>query len=247
MTADNIYLSILIPAYNESQRLAGTLDQTLSYLRRQSFHSEILVVDDGSSDHTAAIAEDFVSAASPIELRVVRNDVNRGKGFSVLNGFRHARGEVVLFTDADLSAPIGEADKLLAPLRSCHYDVTLGSRGLKESNIRIRQSLFRESGGKLFNLIVRSIAGLPFRDTQCGFKAFKRDASRWVFDRQSIFDFGFDAEILYLSQKRGLRVLEVPVEWGHSEGTKMRLFSDALKMIGGLFRIRYRDWAGKYD
>lgn len=240
------HLSVVIPAYNEASRLAMTLERLLNYLRAQDYSSEVIVVDDGSSDSTRALAESFVAVARPIELRVIASEGNRGKGFSVLNGVRHARGEIILFTDADLSTPIEEAEKLLEPLRSCRYDITFGSRGLKDSDVRVRESIVRESGGKIFNLVVRLVTGLPYKDTQCGFKAFKRDATRWVFDRQTIYDFGFDVEILYLASKRGLRLLEIPVQWSHHADTRIRFFSDAVRMSVDLLRIRFRDWSGQY-
>ncbi len=238
------FLSIIIPAYNEESRLPRTLDLIRSYAAAKSFSAEALVVDDGSGDGTAAAVER--AAEDWPGVRLLRNPGNRGKGYSVRNGMLHAAGNVALFSDADLSAPIEEADKLLEALEAGH-DVAIGSRGLRPELIAVRQSSLRETAGKTFNLLVRTLVGLPFHDTQCGFKAFRREAARAIFSRQQIDGFGFDVEALYLANKLGYRAVEVPVRWSHVEGTKVSMFGDSARMFADLLRIRWLDLQGKYN
>ncbi len=238
------HLSIVIPAYNEESRLSLTLERIRAYAASKSFSTEVLVVDDGSRDGTAAAASR--AGQQWRALRLLRNPGNRGKGFSVRHGMLHAAGQIILFSDADLSAPIEEADKLLEAIEAGH-DVAIGSRGLRPELIEVHQSSLRESAGKTFNLLVRAITRLPFRDTQCGFKAFRREAARAIFRRQQIDGFGFDVEVLYLARKLGYRTVEVPVRWSHSEGTKVSMFGDSRRMFTDLLRIRWMDLKGKYD
>jgi glycosyltransferase involved in cell wall biosynthesis len=238
-------ISIVIPAYNEQQRLGGSLEAVLRYLTSRPFDAhEALVVDDGSTDGTVAVVERF-QAAHP-EVRLLRNPGNRGKGYSVRHGMLEATGDWVLFTDADLSAPIEELDKLLEACTRRQAAVAFGSRALDRSLIGIHQSPLREHAGRVFNLLVRLIAGLPFHDTQCGFKLFERRAAREIFRRQRIDRFGFDAEVLYLARKLGFRAIEVPVRWSHSEGTKVAMFRDSFNMFLDLARIRWSDLRGRY-
>lgn len=238
-------ISIVIPAYNEGLRLSATLNAVLAYLgaRDWSF-SEILLVDDGSTDDTAAVAGQF-QAAHP-NLRLLRNPGNRGKGYSVRHGMLEARGDWRLFSDADLSAPIEELDQLLAAVRQRGASVAIGSRALDRSLIRIHQSKFRENAGRIFNLCVRLLTGLPFWDTQCGFKLFEARAAREVFRRQQIERFGFDVEVLFIARKLGFNIVEVPVRWSHSEGTKVSMLRDSLNMFLDLARIRRFQWKGLY-
>lgn len=238
------FLSIVIPAYNEESRLPQTLERIAAYAASKSFSTEVVVVDDGSRDGTAATASR--AAEKWPALRLLRNPGNRGKGFSVRNGMLHAAGHIALFSDADLSTPIEETDRLLDALEAGH-DVAIGSRGLRPELIEVHQSSLRESAGKTFNLLVRAITRLPFRDTQCGFKAFRREAARAIFRRQQIDGFGFDVEILYLARKLGYRSVEVPVRWSHAEGTKVSMFGDSSRMFTDLLRIRWMDLKGKYD
>jgi dolichyl-phosphate beta-glucosyltransferase len=235
-------LSIIIPSFNEELRLPVTLAQISAYLRASSRETEVIVVDDGSSDRTAAIAESFRSEIH--RLRVVANGRNRGKGYSVKHGMLEARGRIVLFTDADLSAPIDEADKLIAALAD--HDVAIGSRALNRNLISVRQSVFREYAGMIFNLIVRAILRLPFVDTQCGFKAFRRDRCRVIFEQQRIERFGFDPELLYLARHHGLTAVEIPVRWAHSPATKVSMWRDSLQMFVDVFTIRWNALTGKY-
>jgi glycosyltransferase involved in cell wall biosynthesis len=236
-------LSIIIPSYNEEARLPGTLQRIAEYLPTLRLRTEVLVVDDGSTDRTAALAESFHGKLTG--LRVLSNGTNRGKGYSVRHGMLEAQGDMVLFTDADLSAPIEEAEKLLGPLNN-GYDVAIGSRAMDRSLISTRQSIFRETAGIIFNKIVRMVLRLPFVDTQCGFKAFRRERCRIIFEQQRIEGFGFDPELLYLARHYGLRAIEIPVRWGHSEATKVNMVGDSLKMFGDIFTIRWNAMSGRY-
>ena len=235
-------LSIVIPSFNEELRLPGTLAQISSYIRASKRETEVIVVDDGSTDRTSDVATSFRGEIQ--RLRVVRNQSNRGKGYSVRRGMIEARGRVVLFTDADLSAPIAEADKLLAALAD--HDVAIGSRAMDRSLISIHQSAFREYAGIIFNFIVRAILRLPFVDTQCGFKAFRRDRCRVIFEQQRIERFGFDPELLYLARHHGLSAAEIPVRWAHSPDTKVSMFRDSVQMFLDVFVIRWNALSGRY-
>jgi glycosyltransferase involved in cell wall biosynthesis len=236
--------SIVIPAYNESARLGATLEKVLAYVREQGWDAEVIVVNDGSSDDTAEIVRAFAQK-SPI-LRLVENPGNRGKGFSVRNGILNSRGDIVLFSDADLSSPIEEMPKLLLPL-SAGADIAIGSRWLRAELQTQRQSLHRQLFGRIFNLLMRIILGLQFKDTQCGFKAFTRRAAHAILPLQRIERWGFDPEILFLARKFGFQVEEVPVRWGHSGGTRINPVMDGAKMFLEMLRIRWNDITGKYD
>jgi len=235
-------LSIIIPSYNEELRLPATLERIASYLQTDGRAAEVVVVDDGSNDRTAAVAEAFRNKIAL--LRVVSNGVNRGKGYSVRHGMQEARGRIALFTDADLSAPIEEAGKLLAALETC--DVAIGSRAMDRSLISVHESPFREFAGIIFNKIVRIILWLPFVDTQCGFKAFRRERCRILFEQQRIERFGFDPELLYLARHHGLHAVEIPVRWGHSPATKVDMWRDSIQMFIDVFTIRWNALRGRY-
>jgi glycosyltransferase involved in cell wall biosynthesis len=243
MSANEPELSIIIPSYNEESRLPTTLERIAAYLQAAGLKAEVLVVDDGSKDRTAQVAESL--RAKIPALRVVSNGVNRGKGFSVRHGMQEARGRVALFTDADLSAPIEEADKLIAALES--YDVAIGSRAADRSLITVHESAFREFAGIVFNKIVRIILWLPFVDTQCGFKAFRRERCGIIFEQQTIERFGFDPELLYLARHHGLRCVEIPVRWGHSPATKVSMLRDSIQMFIDVFTIRWNALTGRYS
>lgn len=236
--------SIVIPAYNESSRIRPTLDQILRYAAEQGWEAEILVVDDGSHDDTAAVIREYASQHA--QIRLVQNGGNRGKGFSVRNGMLHARGDVCLFTDADLSSPISEAQKLLDAIRG-GADVALGSRWLRAELQTERQPLYRQLFGRVFNLILRLFLGLHFADTQCGFKAFRHEATQRIFPLQKIERWGFDPEILFLARRMKMRVAEVPVLWAHSEGTRLHPFRDGLRMFGDVLHIRWNALTGVYS
>lgn len=235
-------LSIIIPSYNEEIRLPATLDRIAAYLQTYSGTAEVLVVDDGSKDRTAAVAESYrIKIPS---LRVVSNSTNRGKGYSVRHGMQEARGRLALFTDADLSAPIEEAGKLINALKT--NDVAIGSRALDRGLISVHESPFREFAGIIFNKIVRIILWLPFVDTQCGFKAFRRENCAILFEQQRIERFGFDPELLYLARHHGLRAVEIPVRWGHSPATKVSMLRDSIQMFIDVFTIRWNSLLGRY-
>jgi len=238
-------ISIVIPAYNEERRLPATLGAILDYLGSCEWTRwEIVVVNDGSRDATAAVAAEF--AAQHPGVRVLENPGNRGKGYSVRHGMIEATGDWVLFTDSDLSAPIEELDKMIAAARGQGASVAIGSRGLDRSLIEAHQSLFREVAGRIFNLLMRTTTGLPFADTQCGFKLFERAAAQAIFPRQRIERWGFDAEVLFIARHLGYKTIEVPVRWSHSEGTKVSMFSDSLNMFVDLLRIRRNQALGRY-
>jgi glycosyltransferase involved in cell wall biosynthesis len=235
-------LSIVIPAYNEEARLPRSLTRIRECLLRAHPTSEIIVVDDGSTDRTVEVVRSLQKETPEVQLLV--NQRNRGKGYSVRAGMLAAHGEITLFTDADLSAPIEEAEKLLAALRSA--DVAIGSRALDRSLIQVHESQSREIAGILFNLMVRIATGLSFKDTQCGFKAFRTDRARVIFEQQTIEGFGFDPEILFLAKRYGLRTVEIPVVWAHDPRTKVHMTRDSLQMFAALWQIRWNAARGRY-
>lgn len=235
--------SIIIPAYNEGRRLRASLETLLRYVAEQHWAAEIIVVNDGSTDDTAAVAQEFARRNSRV--RLVENPGNRGKGFSVRNGMLQAHGDVLLFSDADFSSPIEEAPKLFAAIHE-GADVAIGSRWLRAETQTQRQPLFRQLSGRIFNLLLRGILGLDYKDTQCGFKAFSRRAARLIFPLQRIERWGFDPEILFLARRLGLRVEEVPVHWAHEHGSHLRVLRDGLRMFLELLAIRWAAMRGKY-
>ncbi|HTS38688.1 MAG TPA: dolichyl-phosphate beta-glucosyltransferase [Candidatus Solibacter sp.] len=238
------FYSIVIPAYNEGARLGATLEKVLTYLHQQGWDAEVIVVNDGSRDNTAEIVRSF--AAKNPALRLVENPGNRGKGYSVRNGMLNARGRVVLFSDADLSSPIEEAPKLFQALEN-GADIAIGSRWLRAETQTQRQPLHRQLFGRIFNLLLRLTLGLKFKDTQCGFKAFKQRAAQTIFPLQKIERWGFDPEILFLARKFGLKVEEIPVAWGHSGDTRINPVLDGARMFQEMLHIRWNDVTGKYD
>jgi len=235
-------LSVIVPSFNEEARLPHSLDLIAAYLNSANRSTEVLVVDDGSNDRTAEVAASFTDRIA--NLRVLKNGENRGKGYSVRHGMQEARGEYVLFTDADLSAPIEEADKLLSALQQ--FDIAIGSRALNRDLIDVHESHFREFAGIIFNRIVRIVLWLPFVDTQCGFKAFRRERCRIIFEQQRIERFGFDPELLYLARHHGLKATEIPVRWSHSPATKINMMRDSIQMFVDVFTVRWNSLLGRY-
>jgi glycosyltransferase involved in cell wall biosynthesis len=237
-------ISIIIPAYNEEKRLPATLAHVISYFRRGGWEfAEILVVDDGSSDATAQVAGHMQDEFRA--LRVLRNPGNRGKGYAVRHGMLECRGAWALFTDADLSSPIEELDKLWQTAEKTGASVAVGSRALDRRLIGVHQSWFRENAGRLFNLVMRLVTGLPFRDTQCGFKLFEAGAAREIFRRQLLDGFGFDVEDLFIARRLGYRAVEVPVRWNDVQGTKVSPLRGLTAFLDPL-RVRWNQIRGRY-
>ena len=241
-----LYLSIVIPAYNEENRIGRTLEGTFNYLDAEQIESEVIVVNDGSGDETARKVLEFEKRA-PGRLRLIDNPGNRGKGYSVRNGMLHAKGKIILFYDADLATPTSEIVKVITPIAEDRYDVVFGSRALDRRLIGTHQSILRENIGRAGNWIQYLLTGLAFKDTQCGFKAFSRKAAQSIFPLQRIDGFGFDPEILYIAKKQGWRLLETPVRWNHVEGSKLNPIGSPIKVFFEVMTIRWNDLTGKYD
>lgn len=237
-------LSIVIPAYNEGARIEHALDRVLTCVAERHWNAEVLVVDDGSTDNTTDIVHHWMHTHP--NLHLIHNDGNRGKGFSVRNGLLQAQGETVMFTDADLSSPIEEAERLFAALNA-GADVAIGSRWLEKQRQTIHQPLYRRFFGRCFNWVTRKLMGLPYKDTQCGFKAFKRDAAQVIFRLQTIERWGFDPEILFIARKLGYTIVEVPVTWGHDERSRISYLKDGMKMLEDMAHIRNNFMRGRYD
>jgi glycosyltransferase involved in cell wall biosynthesis len=235
--------SFILPAYNESERLGESIPKVLEYVRDRGLAAEVIIVNDGSTDATADVVRRF-AASNPIIL-LLENPGNRGKGYSVRNGMLHARGSVALFTDADLSSPIPEADKLFAAIKA-GADVAIGSRWLQRELQTARQPLMRQLYGRLFNFGLRFVLDLRYKDTQCGFKAFNRRAIETVFTRQHIARWGFDPELLFLADKFKLKTAEVPVEWAHDHRSKIHPVRDGLRMGMEVLKIRWNSILGRY-
>ena len=229
-------LSIVIPAYNEALRIGRTLDRIGDYLKEFGYSAEIIVVDDGSHDDTEKVVRNAAEKFPFIVL--LQNGMNKGKGYSVKRGVLSSGGRFVLMSDADLSTPIVEIEKLFKELEN-GYDIAVGSRSVSGSKILKRQTWYRQLMGKTFNKIVQVVAVSGIRDTQCGFKLFKGDAARTVFARQRIERFAFDVEALYLAKKMGLRIREVPVVWVNSPDSKVSIFRDSLQMLWDILKIRF--------
>ncbi len=236
--------SIVIPAYNEAARIIGALESVVACVRVRGWSAEIVVVDDGSRDRTAELVGAFAAGAP--EVRLLRNQGNHGKGYSVRNGLLHSFGEIVMFTDADLSAPIEEAEGLFAAIAG-GADIAIGSRWLERTRQTIRQPFYRQFFGRCFNAVTRLIMGLPYADTQCGFKAFTRTAAQTVFQLQTIERWGFDPEILFIALKRGYRVVEVPVSWAHDERTQISYLKDGIRMLEDIAMVRWNALLGRYN
>jgi dolichyl-phosphate beta-glucosyltransferase len=229
--------SVIIPAFNEASRIGETLRLTLDYLRDVSPESELIVVNDGSTDATSLIAREVLETAKS-ETRLLENFPNRGKGAAVRSGLLAAQKPIGLFLDADLSTPLAETLKVIKPIAGGEVDIAFGSRALDRGLIGQHQPWRREQAGRIFNLFVRLAIGLPFWDTQCGFKAFRLDVCRPILEAARIDGFAFDVELLYLAQRAGLRIREIPVRWNHAAGSKVRFFHDSLRMLHEVIALR---------
>jgi dolichyl-phosphate beta-glucosyltransferase len=240
-------LSIVIPAFNESERLGTPLAKVLEFASAPGQLCEVIVVDDGSSDDTSEVARQVFASFPDTSARIIKYDENRGKGFAVRTGLREASADIALFTDADLSTPIEECTKLITPIRNGLRDVTFGSRALDRTLIGNHQPWRREQGGKVMNLIIRRMSGLPFFDTQCGFKAFNMAKFRPLLDVMQIDRFGFDIEFLFVAAHNRLKLDEIPVRWNDVEGSKVSVFRDTGRMITELLDIRRNAAKGLYN
>jgi dolichyl-phosphate beta-glucosyltransferase len=238
-----VQYSIIIPAFNESQRIVRTLNRVLSYIAEQGWDAELIVVNDGSRDDTAEIVRHY--AEKNAMMRLIENPGNRGKGYSVRNGMLNALGEILLFSDADLSSPIEEAPKLFQAIAN-GADVAIGSRWLRTDLQIERQPWERQLFGRVFNLILRVVLGLKFKDTQCGFKAFSREAAKTIFPLQRIERWGFDPELVFLAEKHGFGVMEVPVQWAHDEKSRIKPLRDGTRMFFEVLQIRWNALTGAY-
>ena len=238
------HLSVVIPAYNEQDRLPASLERIDTYLRKHGIAGEILVVDDGSGDRTAELAEEFLKERNG---RVISLAENRGKGAAVRRGVLESLGRWVLMTDADLSAPIEEHLKLAATARDDDADIVIASRGLKESQIEVRQAWVRQTMGQTFNVLMRGMTGLPFHDSQCGFKLMDRKRVLPLFEKMVIDRFAFDIELLFLAVRYGLSVREIPVIWRNEPDSRVNIFVDPISMLWDVARVRWRFRRGGYN
>jgi glycosyltransferase involved in cell wall biosynthesis len=240
-------VSIVVPAFDEAERIGEPLARIFEYIRRENLSAEVIIVDDGSSDNTSGIAKYDFALNADIPAQLIRYEQNRGKGYAVRTGLAAAQGDVALFSDADLSTPIDELPKLVRPILDGLYDVTFGSRALDRSLIGTHQPWRREQGGKVMNLIIRTLSGLDFYDTQCGFKAFNMAKFGPLVPLMTIDRFGFDVEFLFVAQHHGLRLKEIPVRWNNVEGSKVSVFRDTRRMIAELQEVRRNAKKGQYD
>lgn len=252
------FISIIIPAYNEADRLPTTLAVITAYLRQKPFCSEIVVIDDGSQDETFNIAADFFYKThwSNLFYQILKNPQNLGKGASIRFGISKANGDFILFTDADNSTPIEELDKLLPFLitpqqlvnnrQSPTYEIAIGSRHLKESSILIHQPWYRKLLGRFANLLIQLLLLPGISDTQCGFKLFKADVAKELFAKSRLNRWGFDMEILFLAREKNYRIKEVPVLWLNSPNSRLRPIKDGLKTLKELLQIKFNNWRGQY-
>lgn len=239
------FLSVVIPCYNEAGRIRSTLERIGAYLAERAWDAEILVCDDGSTDDTQAVVTECAKRLR-VPVRLLGHTPNRGKGYTVREGVLASEGDFVLFSDADLSTPIEELDVFMPLLTSGHYDVVIGSRGLPESRLQLRQPRYRELMGRTFNLLVQAIGLRGFKDTQCGFKLFRREVARRLFSMQTVPGFAFDVEIVLLAVLCGYRVKEQPVTWINSPVSRVSPLWDSFRMLWELTRIRINWLRGKY-
>jgi dolichyl-phosphate beta-glucosyltransferase len=240
-------VSIIVPAYEEQARLGDSIKQILAYIEREKLSAELIVVDDGSKDETFVIAEAAAKDYPNLQTKAIRYETNRGKGYAVKTGLLAAQADIAVFSDADLSTPIEELPKLVKPIKDGEYDVTFGSRALDRSLIGTHQPWRREQGGKVMNLVIRKMSGLPFADTQCGFKAFNMKKFRPLLETMTIDRFGFDVEFLFVAAYHKLRLKEIPVRWNNVEGSKVSVVRDTRRMFTELNQIRRNAKRGVYD
>ncbi|MDX6613946.1 MAG: hypothetical protein QOD75_3132 [Blastocatellia bacterium] len=240
-------VSIVIPAYNEATRLVSSIQKVIAYLNDETPGFELIVVDDGSTDDTAQVAHQLLAQAGNVTGRVIRNQPNRGKGHAVRTGLLAGSAPIAVFSDADLSTPITEMPKLVNHIAAGECDLAFGSRALDRSLIGVHQPWQREQGGRVFNVIVRAATGLPFWDTQCGFKAFRMDVCRPIIEAAVIDRFAFDVELLYVAQRAGLRLREIPVRWDNDRESKISLASETFRMVSQVMSIRNGARRGQYD
>ncbi|HVE58690.1 MAG TPA: dolichyl-phosphate beta-glucosyltransferase [Pyrinomonadaceae bacterium] len=240
-------ISIVIPAYEEENRLSHPLRQIFAFIEAEKLSAEVIVVDDGSRDKTAEVAEKVCVEFPEISSKVIRYEENRGKGFAVKTGLLASEADIAIFSDADLSTPIEELEKLVKPIETGEYDVTFGSRALDRTLIGTHQPWRREQGGKVMNLIIRTMSGLKFSDTQCGFKAFNMKKFRPLLGAMTVDRFGFDVEFLFVAQYHKLRLKEIPVRWNNVEGSKVNVVRDTRRMVSELSQIRRNAKQGTYD
>ena len=240
-------ISIVVPAFDEEARIGDSIAKILSYLSERDIPGELIIVDDGSRDSTSATAKKAFEPFANIRSRVIRYEENRGKGYAVKTGLQASTADIALFSDADLSTPIEELPKLVDPIRHGEYDVTFGSRALDRTLIGTHQPWRREQGGKVMNLVIRTMSSLPFSDTQCGFKAFNMTKFRPLLDLMTVDRFGFDVEFLYVADRHGLRLKEIPVRWNNVEGSKVSVVRDTRRMFSELAQIRRNAKDGRYE
>lgn len=235
-------ISVVIPAYNEEKRIGPTLRQVTAFLQKHFDSYEIIIIDDCSDDRT----DEVVSEYKEHNVRVIRNDTNKGKGYSVKRGIQNARYPLVLFTDSDLSTPIEELERFIQHIND-GYDIVIASRNLKGSTIKVEQPFYRQVLGKTFPLLVNLLILKGFKDTQCGFKLFRTDAAKKIIELQTFERFSFDVELLFIAIKNGFKVKEAPVVWIDRKGTKVNPLTDGFSMLIDLFKIRYNNLLHKYD
>ncbi len=247
MKKHNKTISLVLPAFNEAERIGSSLKEIFRFIESDGFDAEVLVIDDGSADSTSKVAIEVCEEYPHIVSRVISYEKNQGKGFAVTLGLQEANGEIAVFSDADLSTPIEEVYKVISPILKGKSDIVIGSRALNRALIGKRQSWKREQSGKVFNLIVQIIAGLSFRDTQCGFKAFRMEVFHPLLALMQIRKFGFDVEYLFVAKKKGLRLMEVPVRWNHADGSTVNMARDSVRMFVEMVQIRWNDLNGKYN
>lgn len=240
-------VSIIVPAYEEQARLGDSVSKILAYIKRETPSAELIIVDDGSKDNTSEIAENAAREFPDLQTKVIRYETNRGKGYAVKTGLLAAQADIAVFSDADLSTPIEEMPKLIKPIETGEFDVTFGSRALDRTLIGTHQPWRREQGGRVMNLIIKTMSGLPFADTQCGFKAFDMKKFRPLLEKMQIDRFGFDVEFLFVAAYHNLRLKEIPVRWNNVEGSKVSVVRDTRRMFTELNQIRRNAKRGVYD